>query len=351
MYYTSLDFFRDEFDKCARSFPVNVSDKDEFLEWQRLARNKLKEIIKLGRIESDNKLKSEILEEVTIEDNIMRQKVVIEVQPKVYMPMYILIPEFCRNNRDASCMIAMSGHQGGGMLSVAGIMYNDDVVNAINKYNYAYGLELAKNGVVAVCPETRGFGLRREMNVQGDENILASSCYHISHMAQSLGFTLLGLQIYDIIRLVDYLYERDEWNVNNLGIMGFSGGGMQALYTSAIDERLKNVFVSGYMYGYKQSLLELNGNCNCNYVDGLWQHFDMGDIGAMISPRRFIIQSGRKDHLNGKGGLDNVYSQVDIVESAYEVLGLSENLKHDVHEGVHTMNMDYFKEHLSFFSM
>ena len=91
--------------------------------------------------------------------------------------------------------------------------------------------------------------------------------------------------------------------------------------------------------------------CSRYQYDGLWQHFDMGDIGAMISPRRFIIQSGRKDHLNGKGGLDNVYSQVDIVESAYEVLGLSENLKHDVHEGVHTMNMDYFKEHLSFFSM
>ena len=67
-----------------------------------------------------------------------------------------------------------------------------------------------------------------------------------------------------------------EWNTEHLGCVGFSGGGLQTLYLAALDERVRYAVISGYLYGFKDSLLELNGNCSCNYVPGLWNALDMG---------------------------------------------------------------------------
>ena len=348
MYYSVMNNLSERFDKLARKFPMDASDKYTFMKWQEEARRKLRDIIKLDNMEKCQ-LEPKRIEECESGEGIVRQKILVSVEKDVYMPMYILIPDGCRNNKNARVMIAMSGHLGGGMAAVVGMRDNELVKGAIEKFNYDYGIQLAKQGIVAVCPETRGFGERREAAKQTPEAILECSCYHISHMAYSLGLTLMGMQVFDVMRVVDYVIERDEWNVNNLGILGFSGGGLQALYTAALDERIKNIIVSGYMYGYKEALFEKNGNCNCNYVDGLWQNFDMGDIGAMLAPRPVIFQSGDEDHLNGKSGLSNVYSQIDIVREAYRVLDKEKRVWHDVCNGPHKWYSDNLPEYLDFF--
>lgn len=347
MYYTAIEYFSKEYDKKARMMPANVKNRESFMKWQQDARKKLYDILKLDMIESCD-LEPKILEEIQLEDKITRQKVLIQVQPDVYMPMYILIPYGCRENSNARCMLAMSGHQGGGMESVVGIREKEKVIAAIEEYNYDYGLQLAKRGIVAICPETRGFGERRELLVQGDDRVLECSCYHMARIATGLGYTLMGLQVWDVMRAVDYICERNEWNVSELGILGFSGGGLQALYTGALDDRIKRFIISGYMYGYKESLFVKNGNCNCNYADGLWQNFDMGDIGAMLSPRKLVVQSGRNDHLNGASGLENVYSQMKIIESAYDVLDMKGNVMHDIHEGAHRWCSDNLDDYLKY---
>ena len=38
---------------------------------------------------------------------------------------------------------------------------------------------------------------------------------------------------------------------------------MQTLWLSALDERVRWAIVSGYLYGVRDSLLELNNNCSC----------------------------------------------------------------------------------------
>ena len=55
----------------------------------------------------------------------------------------------------------------------------------------------------------------------------------------------------------------------------------------------------------------------------------------MVAPRALFVESGRKDHLEGAPGLDNVYPQVQIARDAFELLGCPEKLVHSVHEGGH----------------
>ena len=100
-------------------------------------------------------------------------------------------------------------------------------------------------------------------------------------------------------------------------------------------DRIQAAVVSGYFYGYRESLLDQHGNCSCNYVPHLYEAVDMGDIGALIAPRPLFVETGNQDPLNGKSGLKNVVSQLAITRKAYRVFGASDKLVHDVFEGGH----------------
>jgi hypothetical protein len=110
---------------------------------------------------------------------------------------------------------------------------------------------------------------------------------------------------------------------------------MQAIWLTALDDRIKCSIVSGYFYGYKDALLKLSDNCGCNYVPHLWEYVDMGDIGALIAPRPLLIESGNRDPLNGEGGLSNVTQQLEITRGAYRLFHADENLWHYVGDGEH----------------
>jgi hypothetical protein len=96
--------------------------------------------------------------------------------------------------------------------------------------------------------------------------------------------------------------------------------------------------VSGYFYGYEESLLEMHANCSCNYVPHLYEYADMGDIGALVAPRPLLVETGSQDPLNGKSGPRNVKSQVAIARKAYRLLGAGRALRHDVFDGEHRWN-------------
>ena len=215
---------------------------------------------------------------------------------------------------------------------------------SIEQFQYDYGLRLARRGYVTLCPDCRGFGERRDEGLQGDapEQFLNSTCFQLAHMAEPLGQTVIGMCTWDFMRLIDYIYERGEWDTAELGCVGFSGGGMQTLWLSALDVRIKKVIISGYFYGYEDSLLVLNGNCSCNYVPGLWKRVDMGDIASLIAPRPLAVQSCREDHLNGARGLRNVYEQLETVRKAYGLFGEEDRLVHDIREGGHCFHPEIF---------
>lgn len=344
-YYGSLPNMKAKYDKHARKDAFFGSSKAEFEAWRSKSRETLAELIGLDKMEQVV-LNPRVEERVTLSNGIVREKVVIQTEEDVWMPMYILIPPMSEDGKKLEVFIAPPGHQGAGKYSVAGCDEIPAVADAIRKFNYDYGMQLAKLGYVAVCPDCRGFGERRDEALQKDEEsaFLNSTCFHLSHMALPMGETVVGMCAWDLMKLVDYLETRTEWDMTTLSCLGFSGGGMQTLYFAAVDERVKRVCISGYMYGFKDSLMILNGNCNCNYVPHLWEHFDMGDIASLLAPRPMMIQSCREDHLNGPRGLENVYEQMEIIQKAYTLFDAQDKVIHDIHEGGHCWHGDNLQE-------
>lgn len=335
-FYSSLPTMLKKYDKYARKDAFAGSTLEEFEEWKAKSRETIRELLGMEYMENCP-LEPRLEERITLENGIVREKVIIQVEPDTWMPMYILIPEK-KGEAKQECVLALPGHQGAGKYSVAGCYDIPAVKDKIEFYNYDYGMQLAKRGYVALCPDCRGFGERRDEKMQtpGDEQaFLTSSCFHLAHMAEPLGMTVAGMCAWDAMRLIDYVYERDEWDAENLGAIGFSGGGMQLLWLAALDERVKRCVISGYMYGYKDSLMILNGNCNCNYIPNLWKHFDCGDVASLIAPRKLAIQSCKEDHLSGPRRLENVYEQMDVIRSAYALYPEASAPVHDIREGGH----------------
>jgi dienelactone hydrolase len=250
------------------------------------------------------------------------------------MPLYVLIPS--DRSGPYPPVLAPHGHVSGGKLAVAGCREIPELAETIAQHNYDYGVQFVRAGFITFCPDARGFGERQEQAVK--DSILNSSCQWINNMALPLGQTVTGMWAWDLHRLIDYVQTREDCIPGRIGCAGLSGGGLQTLWASALDRRIQCAVISGYLYGYKEALLDMYMGCSCNYVPHLFETVDMGDIAALIAPRPLLVETGTEDHLNGASGLANVQSQMQTIRKAYRLLDATEMLKHDVFEGEHRWN-------------
>ena len=342
-FYTSEAALKRRFDAVSRQIGFRARDLDEWRVWRRELQTVLRQLLGLDRM-VPTALNARVTE-VGACDGYRRERVEIDTEPGVTMPMYVLVPDRVTTAGTSGqegarvstvpAVIAAHGHDSGGKLPVAGLTDNPAVGQRVHEYNYNYGQEAAQHGYIVFCPDARGFGERRESLLQGPDQLFNSSCHQLAHMGLPLGLTVAGMWTWDLMRLLDYIATRPECQGQKVACIGLSGGGLQTLWLSALDERVDCAVISGYFYGVKDSLLHLSGNCDCNYLPHLWETADMGDLGALIAPRPVLIETGRQDPLNGPRGIDNVLEQYNISQAAYDLLGVQERLDIDVFDGPH----------------
>ncbi len=315
-----------------RSLGFKATSEAEWRSWRQELQGKIRELQGLDQM-LPTALKPRITETVQCK-GYRRQRVEIDTEPGVTMPLYVLIPDGLSGT--APGVIASHGHASGGKLAVAGIRGVDARVDAtIAQHNYDYGVQAVRRGYVVFAPDARGFGERRESFSAGPGQILNSSCHQLAHMALPLGLTVASMWTWDLLVLLDYMQTRPEVQGRKLGAIGLSGGGLQTLWLAALDERIQCAVISGYYYGVADSLLHLSNNCDCNYIPHLWEQADMGDVGALIAPCPLLIEAARQDSLNGPRGIVNVQEQVAITQQAYALLGVSDHLATDYFDGGH----------------
>ncbi|QTH40266.1 hypothetical protein J4772_22020 [Cohnella sp. LGH] len=338
-YYTAMESLVGRFDREARRLRLEASDADAYEAWKTKARSDLSDLIGIARMETCELLPERL--EIVQEDGYRREKWLIQTEPGVWMPFYLLLPDDLQPGERRPCMIAAHGHGTAGKLSPAGRTDIPALAERIAREHTDYGVSFVRRGYLVLCPDARGFGERRESSGQGDEEnlFLSSTCNQLNVMAISLGLSLTGMWTWDLMRLLDYIGTRADIAQDRIGCCGLSGGGLQTLWLSALDKRVSCAVVSGYFYGYKDALLKLY-NCSCNYVPGLWERVDMGDIAALIAPRPLLIETGDQDPLNGERGVGNVVEQVDIAAQAYRLTGAQERLVHHIFAGGHIWNGD-----------
>lgn len=327
MFYT-LDKYFENLNPGHKKFEFRQGGRQDFFEWQKKARSKLRELLRLDNFPGF-KIKAE---SGKFEDlgGFTRQKLIVETEKDVFVPLYCLKPRGFSEKKKYPFAFALHGHIMGGKESPAGNRRLKNVNNAITCFNSNYGEVLAKKGFVVFAPDARGFGERREKNWQ--KKFFRASCTDLSNIAESLGLTLTGMFVIDLMRLLDFAFSLDYIDKNKVVCCGLSGGGLQSLYFSALDERITKTVISGYYYGAYKSLIKQPACC-CNYVPDLFLNFDMCDIGSLIAPRGLFIETGTEDALNYD--LDNALEQIEITKNNFDIAGAGNNFSNEVFEGGH----------------
>ena len=328
-FFTGEAALRRHFEQRSRQKAFPGGNAEDARAWQIEARQGLYEILGLHHLAAV--APNAVLRETIQEEGYTREEWRIETEEAVWMPFSLLIPDGM--NLPAPLVICAHGHGSGGRAMVAGRKELPGISEAIAQYRGDYGVQMARAGFIAACPDARGFGERREPGLQSADAALNGSCRELLLASAPLGLCVQGLQTWDLMRLLDYLLTDSRTDAEKVGGAGFSGGGMQLLDFAALDTRVKAAVVSGYFYGVRESLQIMNNNCPCNLVPRLWESFDMGDIAALIAPRHLFIETGDQDGLNGASGIANVTPQIEIAQKVYTLLGGA--LQHDIFSGSH----------------
>jgi hypothetical protein len=278
-----------------------------------------------------------------------RTKYVLQTEEFVHMPFLMLKPKDAKAGEPLPAILCPNGHFKNFKESVAAVRTAPNVLIDMEEFHTHHGEDFVNMGYMAFCPDARGYGERAERAVQR-EGAWKCSCTYLNRMGIPLGRSTLGMNIWDLIKLTDYVCGREDVDASRIGAAGLSGGGFQSMFLAAADERIKCICTSGYFYGALLSLLHMNQNCDCNYVPNLWRHFDHGDIAALIAPRALIIETGIQDTLNGAPALENITPQLAITQQAYAAANAPENIRHvsfDVgHKWVGTETYPFFEKHL-----
>ena len=318
MYYTTLEYFQKLYRTTGRAYAFHAETKEEYAVWAAELRGKLREIAGI-----DRGIPCEPVHEFLRTEEaagFQAEYHTLETEPGVIMPFYLVRPD--KAEKDCPVLIIPHGHGGA----------KDKVLEGQKEFIE----EALEDGFLVVCPDERGSGDRREFTQQGEEpeKRRLNSHRELAQLSINFGRTFIGSAVWDLMRLADYLQALPETG-DFLACAGMSGGGQQTLWFAALDTRVCAAITSGYFYGVEDSLICLPGNCACNFVPHFFETADMGDLGALIAPRPFFVESGEQDHLSGKRGVENVKSQVEIARQAYALFDAEEEVKLSVHPGGH----------------
>jgi dienelactone hydrolase len=300
--------------------------------WQRKTRAALGKTIGFTSLGS-TPIRPRLLERVDKGDYV-REKILVQTARHIVMPVYVLIPKGA--TKPIPTVIAWHGH-GYGVKDIVGLWEDGSERETPEGYHADFGVALCRRGFAVAAPEISCFGERHNdyaylRSFPGEP--IPSTCHHTSVLAFHLGGSALGLRMHDGKRLVDYLKTRRDLDTRRLGAMGISGGGMHALFSTALDTRIKACVVSGYYSTFRDSVLAMD-HCTCNYVPGLHAFGEMHDIAGLVAPRPMLVEAASHDPIFP---VSAVKKGVAHARKVYDVFDARKNVVTDYFEGRHQIS-------------
>lgn len=112
-----------------------------------------------------------------------------------------------------------------------------------------------------------------------------------------LGNPVLGQQVWDFLRCLDFLKSRADADSHQIHVAGFDGGGLASLLGTILDDRPQSL-LCGHMIADFRSVLESeNYHVELSWlVPGLLRDFDLPDLIATLAPRRCTLLNALDAH-------------------------------------------------------
>jgi dienelactone hydrolase len=287
----------------------------------------------LGRFpERGYPLHPEITETVEMEKYV-RKRIVYNADEFSRIPAYLFIPS--QITFPAPAVVCPHGH-GRGKDDVAGIATEEWEKRHIEGYNYNYAEQFALHGYVTIAPDLRCFGERTDSKeeVYGFVEIEEGNHWCDINFIRGmlLGYNLLSLHIFDIIRTIDYLESLHIVDPKRIGCMGLSQGGTTALFSSAYEDRIRVTGVSGYLNSWRDFPIPRGQICGSQVVPGLLHYGDHAEVAGLICPKPLFLEFGTRDPIFP---VEGTRKTISAVESMYQAAGAEDQIGYEEFDGEH----------------
>lgn len=305
---------------------MRYDGKEDFCNWQKKARKKLYSLLGLDKFEKcpfnvEVEYDREIGDRREIRFNFQTEEGYNTIA-RMTFPKHMQKPR--------PLCICLQGHSYGMHTSFDEVKFEDETAGENDR---DYCLRAVKEGFCAVGLEQRNFG-----ECGGRYPDVTAGCYRPSMYEIMLGRTTIGARVWDVMRLIDVITEKfaEFADVDNIVCMGNSGGGTATFYSACIDERIKTAMPSCAVSTFSQSL-GAEWHCSCNFVPGIVNYFDMGDLAGLIAPRNLIQINGENDNIFL---IDGAKECQKIAKQLYAAVGAEENCTLVIGPGGHRLYAD-----------
>ena len=160
--------------------------------------------------------------------------------------------------------------------------------------------QFARRLAVAGCQVVVPTLINRDIEHSGDPRVAYTNQTHrewIYRQAFEMGRHLIGYEVQKIQSVIDW-FAKENSKIPDpplIGVAGYHEGGLLALYTAALDQRIQATLVSGY-FSERDKMWEEPIYRN---VFGLLEQYGDAEIASMISPRSLIIEHAMIPEIKG----------------------------------------------------
>lgn len=330
--YSPDEFMESLYNKNYKDPYQNAKTKDDVQRINAQIKENAERIFNLEKAEKVSELKLEKAGDSVDFGTYNLEKYSVQLCSGLKMLVYVSLPKKIESTVPG--VVALCGH-GYGVRQILSINKKGKKkhIRYFDNYQKGFAHELVERGCIVVSPELFGFGearLRKDLI----KPFYISSCDELSHHLLPYGLTVASMRVLQAIACVDILMQNEMVDKERISCMGISGGGLTALYASVLDERFKKTVVSGYVNTFRDSILSL-WHCPDNYIPGILSVGEIYDFAASLSPRKLLIESGRKDKLFPFEASKKAHEKIKRI---YTLAGAEDNLIIDVFDGKHSVS-------------
>ena len=265
--FSLIDYFNRRAKDWQPLLTFQGSTQDEWARWREEAFPRYIEL--LGEFPHPVDLAPEVIYAIE-EDGLIRERIVFDSEEFMSVPCVLLRPANMPADGRGRAILCSHGHGPFGKEPVAGNATTPQLRDDIAMHHYNYGQEMARRGYLTLCPDLRVFGERSD---GGNPYPGRDKCNVHFIRGMVLGIYTLTLNIWDMMRCIDYLQTRPEIDPQRIGMMGLSQGGTMTTFTAAAESRIKAADIIGYVNPWERFGINRANFCGSQVVPGIFKWF------------------------------------------------------------------------------